>query len=71
MTALHRRHRIWPDLKPRLVNLQTRKGSLAIAGTHYNLDHRLYQKFLGPYNQYTCCFFNNAKTLQEAEIEKL
>lgn len=64
-------NRIWHDLKPRLVNLQTRKGSLAIAETHYNLDHRLYQQFLGPYNQYTCCFFNNAKTLQEAEIEKL
>lgn len=64
-------NRIWHDLKPRLVNLQTRKGSLAIAETHYNLDHRLYQQFLGPYNQYTCCFFNQAKTLQEAEIEKL
>ncbi len=64
-------NRIWHDLKPRLVNLQTRKGSLAIAETHYNLDHRLYQQFLGPYNQYTCCFFNQARTLQEAEIEKL
>lgn len=59
------------DLKARIVNLQTRKGSLAIAETHYNLDHRLYQQFLGPYNQYTCCFFNQAQTLEEAEIEKL
>ncbi len=64
-------NRFWLDLKSRLVNLQTRKGSLAIAEAHYNLDHRLYQQFLGPYNQYTCCFFNQAKTLEEAEVEKL
>lgn len=64
-------NRAWHDLKSRLVNLQTRKGSLAIAETHYDLDHRLYKQFLGPYNQYTCCFFNQAKTLEEAEIEKL
>ena len=64
-------NRFWHDLKSRLVNLQTRKGSMAIAETHYNLDHRLYQQFLGPYNQYTCCFFNKAKTLEEAEVEKL
>jgi len=64
-------NRFWHDLKSRLVNLQTRKGSLAIAEAHYNLDHRLYQQFLGPYNQYTCCFFNKAKTLEEAEVEKL
>jgi cyclopropane-fatty-acyl-phospholipid synthase len=63
--------RAWHDLKARLVNLQTRKGSLAIAETHYNLDRRLYQQFLGPYNQYTCCFFSKARTLEEAEIEKL
>jgi cyclopropane-fatty-acyl-phospholipid synthase len=44
---------------------------MALVDTHYNLDHRLYQQFLGPYNQYTCCFFNQAKTLEEAEVEKL
>ena len=70
-SALVTVNRAWHDLKSRLVNLQTRKGSLAIAETHYNLDHRLYEQFLGPYNQYTCCFFNRAQTLEEAEIEKL
>ncbi len=70
-SALVRFNRIWLDLKARLVNLQSRKGSLAIAETHYDLDHRLYQQILGPYNQYTCCFFNRARTLEEAEKEKL
>jgi len=64
-------NRLFLDIKSRLTNLQTRIGSLAIAETHYDLDHRLYELFLGPYNQYTCCFFNKAKTLEEAEVEKL
>jgi len=64
-------NRLKLDLKSRLSNLQTRIGSRAIAETHYDLDHRLYELFLGPYNQYTCCFFNKARTLEEAEIEKL
>ena len=64
-------NRIWHDVKSRMVNLQTRKGSLAIAETHYDLDHRLYEQFLGPYNQYTCCFFDKARTLEDAETEKL
>jgi len=64
-------NRLFLDIKSRLTNLQTRIGSLAIAETHYDLDHRLYELFLGPHNQYTCCFFNKAKTLEEAEVEKL
>jgi cyclopropane-fatty-acyl-phospholipid synthase len=64
-------NRLLLDLKSRLTNLQTRIGSRAIAETHYDLDHRLYELFLGPYNQYTCCFFNQARTLEDAEIEKL
>ncbi len=64
-------NRIALDLKARLTNLQTRIGSRAIAETHYDLDYRLYELFLGPYNQYTCCFYNRAQTLEEAEVEKL
>ena len=64
-------NRLYLNIKSRLTNLQTRIGSLAIAETHYDLDHRLYELFLGPYNQYTCCFFNKAQSLEEAEVEKL
>jgi cyclopropane-fatty-acyl-phospholipid synthase len=42
-------NRLLLDLKSRLTNLQTRIGSRAIAETHYDLDHRLYELFLGPY----------------------
>jgi cyclopropane-fatty-acyl-phospholipid synthase len=64
-------NRLLLDIRSRLTNLQTRKGSRAIAETHYDLDHRLYEQFLGPYNQYTCCFYDRAQTLEEAEVEKL
>jgi cyclopropane-fatty-acyl-phospholipid synthase len=64
-------NRVWHDARARLFNPQSRSGSLAIAETHYDLDHRLYEQFLGPYNQYTCCFFNKAKTLEAGEVEKL
>jgi len=64
-------NRVLLDLKSRVSNLQNRSGSRAIAHTHYDLDHRLYKQFLGPYNQYTCCFYHRANTLEDAEIEKL
>jgi|UniRef100_UPI0040485E97 cyclopropane-fatty-acyl-phospholipid synthase len=64
-------NRIWHDLKSRVINLQTLHRSRAVIDTHYDLDQRLYQHFMGPYNQYSCCFFNKATTLAEAEIEKL
>ena len=38
-------NRLFLDIKSRLTNLQTRIGSLAIAETHYDLDHRLYELF--------------------------
>jgi len=64
-------NRFFHDLKSRWLNLQSRQGSMAVAEEHYDLDHRLYEQFLGPFNQYTCCFFNQADSLPEAELEKL
>lgn len=58
-------------LRAKLGNLQTRRRSRAVAEEHYDLDHRLYEHFLGPYNQYTCCFFDGADSLEQAEIVKL
>lgn len=55
----------------RLSNRQTRSRSRDIAETHYDLDRRLYAQFLGPYMQYSCNFFHRARTLEEAETEKL
>lgn len=69
--ALSRINRFYHDLRSRLRNLQSRKRSQAVAEEHYNLDHRMYEQFLGPWNQYTCCFFTDTDDLRQAEINKL
>ena len=58
-------------LQSRLTNLQTRRRSRAVAEEHYDLDHRMYALFLGPWNQYTCCFFDGTDDLGQAEAIKL
>lgn len=58
-------------IRAKLSNLQTRRRSRAVAEEHYNLDHRMYEQFLGPWNQYTCCFFNDTDDLHQAEVNKL
>jgi cyclopropane-fatty-acyl-phospholipid synthase len=68
---LIRAARAWKVLQSRLINLQSRKRSRAVAEEHYDLDHRMYALFLGPWNQYTCCFFDGTVDLQRAEEIKL
>jgi cyclopropane-fatty-acyl-phospholipid synthase len=58
-------------LQSRLTNLQTPHRSRAVAEEHYDLDHRMYALFLGPWNQYTCCFFEGTSDLEQAEVAKL
>ncbi len=59
------------ELRSRLTNMQTRSRSVAVAEQHYDLDHRLYEMILGPWNQYTCCFFDGTDDLEQAEVKKL
>jgi cyclopropane-fatty-acyl-phospholipid synthase len=58
-------------LQARFTNLQTKRRSRAVAEEHYDLDHRMYALFLGPWNQYTCCFFDGTDDLERAEVRKL
>jgi len=59
------------EFRSRLTNMQTRRRAVAVAEQHYDLDHRLYEMILGPWNQYTCCFFDGTDDLAEAEVRKL
>ena len=68
---LIRAARAWRSLKSRLFNLQTKQRSRAVAEEHYDIDHRMYALFLGPWNQYTCCFFDGTDDLDRAEVIKL
>ncbi len=58
-------------LRARFSNLQSTNRATAVAEEHYDLDYRMYEQFLGPYNQYTCCFFDGTEDLEQAEINKL
>ncbi|MBT8099493.1 MAG: cyclopropane fatty acyl phospholipid synthase [Gammaproteobacteria bacterium] len=66
-----RLNRMLLQARARLSNLQSRRRSSAVIENHYDLDHRLYEQFLGPWNQYTCCFFVDTDELEEAEVNKL
>ena len=70
-SAVSRLNRIALNLRARISNLQSMSRAMAVAEEHYDLDHRLYEYFLGPYNQYTCCFFDGTDDLEQAEIIKL
>lgn len=71
MHPLLRINRVAKEVHARFRNLQTRRRSRAVAEEHYDLDHRMYAQFLGPWNQYTCCFFDGTDDLEEAELCKL
>lgn len=68
---LIRASRALKSLQSRLTNLQTPRRSRAVAEEHYDIDHRMYALFLGPWNQYTCCFFDGTDDLERAEVIKL
>jgi cyclopropane-fatty-acyl-phospholipid synthase len=68
---LLRLNRLAKEIHARIGNLQTPDRSLAVAEEHYDLDHRMYSLFLGPWNQYTCCFFDDTQDLERAEVRKL
>ncbi len=64
-------NRMFLTLRAQIFNLQSRRRATAVAEEHYDLDYRMYEQFLGPYNQYSCCFFDGTEDLEQAEINKL
>jgi len=68
---LIRAARALKTFQSRFMNLQTLHRSRAVAEEHYDIDHRMYALFLGPWNQYTCCFFDGTDDLETAEVLKL
>lgn len=58
-------------LKARLFNRQSKAMSKTVAEVHYNLGNDFYADMLDPYMQYTCAYWKDAKTLDEAQVNKL
>lgn len=63
-TALH-------FLKAKFINFQSKSRAPIVAEHHYDLGNDLYEKMLGSTMAYTCGYWKDAKTLDEAQIAKM
>ncbi|MCB0311333.1 MAG: class I SAM-dependent methyltransferase, partial [Bdellovibrionales bacterium] len=67
-----RNARIWLHyLFDRLFNPQQGSRAFRIGEVHYGIGNELFKKMLGPSMTYTCGYWANAKTLEEAQNAKL
>jgi cyclopropane-fatty-acyl-phospholipid synthase len=58
-------------LKTRALNLQTMQRAKQVAHAHYDLGNRLYEAMLDCRMQYTCAYWKDAVTLDQAQENKL
>ncbi len=63
--------RRFADLRRRLVNLQAATRSTAVVNAHYDLPLPLFEAMLGRTMSYTCAYWPNAETLDDAQENKL
>lgn len=57
-------------LKNAIVNQQSREKSEDVARVHYNIGNKLYERMLGKSMAYTCGYWKEAKSLDEAQFAK-
>lgn len=62
---------IWQSLKSRLVNRQTRQRARRVGERHYDLGNDFYTAMLDKRLTYTCGYWKDASTLDEAQEAKL
>ncbi len=60
----------WNAARAKLFNLQRRSRSEEVAQVHYNLSNEFYEYFLGETMAYTCGYWKDAETLDEAQRAK-
>ena len=73
------RPRAWPLRLPSLAidasfavrNLQTRRRAREVVDVHYDLPAQLFRYMLGPTMAYSCAYWKNASTLDDAQRQKL
>ena len=61
----------WYALKAKFINRQTRTRSKEVALKHYDIGNDLYRKMLDKRMVYSCGYWKNAQTLDEAQEAKL
>lgn len=72
---LPKRIKFWRDgwrlLRSHLINLQSRGRAFLVAQHHYDLGNEFYQKMLDSRLTYSCGYWREASTLEEAQSAKL
>ena len=61
----------WHYLKSKVLNLQNCSRAFQVGEHHYDVGNNLYEHMLGKTMAYTSAYWNNAKTLDEAQEAKL
>ena len=62
---------LWEKLKTKILNLQTLARSFQVGQHHYDLGNDLFVRMLDPQMVYSCGYWQQAKTLEEAQTAKL
>ncbi len=62
---------LWFILRSRLFNMQTHHRSQRVGKEHYDLGNDLYEAMLDKRMNYTCAYWKDAATLDEAQENKL
>lgn len=60
----------WAVLKAKIFNLQSKTGSMEVIDQHYQLGNDLYKNMLDQLMTYSCGYWKDAKTLDEAQVAK-
>lgn len=55
----------------RLFNLQSRKRAWIVGKHHYDIGNELYEQMLDSYMNYSCGYWKNAQTLEQAQQNKM
>lgn len=62
---------IWNTIKAKVLNLQSRSRAFQVGEKHYDLGNDLYELMLDKRMNYSCGYWKNANTLDEAQEAKL
>ncbi|WP_248465769.1 cyclopropane fatty acyl phospholipid synthase [Pectobacterium versatile] len=67
----HRLHDLARVVLSRVTNLQSRRRAQIVGKVHYDLGNDLFSLMLDPYMQYSCAYWKQAQTLEQAQEDKL
>ncbi|MDP2587257.1 MAG: cyclopropane fatty acyl phospholipid synthase [bacterium] len=62
---------VWNAIKARVLNQQSKSKAHVIGERHYDIGNDLYTRMLDSRMNYSCGYWNDAETLEQAQVAKL